>query len=543
MAVPAYTEDLTDINLAEDATGWLAYGGGGAGISAGPDLSMQGTNCIDKQITAADKGIAFNNGTGITLGTGNHVFVWHFTGTPGVTDLEANKGVSILIGTSANNWCQYHVGGIDQFGAGGRVAKCFPIDYTVRTSSLSSRPYRTVTGSPGVNPQVFGGGLVTTAAVKGINLGIDAIRYGSGAYLTAGELISAGDGTDNPCTFAGFNTQNDDVTNRWGIFTLLGGTYELQGRFVIGQNNSKTPTLCRFEDSNVNIVIVDTWHAASDFTQIIIDHASTVCNWTNISITSLGTINPGAVFVASNNPEFNIIGGVWTDFGTTTFRSNTTVTALTWRNCNQIVQNGSTLTSCFVVGTSDAATALLSDNPSLITYTDFTSDGSGHAVQCNTTGTYSWNNNTDTGYTGTRGSNPTSSSGSADAMFYNNSGGLITLNVSGGSAGGPSVRNGAGATTVVNNNVSVTFTGMRDNTEVRVYKTSDNSIIDGIENATAGTADNRSFTWSAAAALDVYYKIFNIEYEEIHVKGFIVPTTATSIPIQQRFDRNNFNPL
>ena len=89
---------------------------------------------------------------------------------------------------------------------------------------------------------------------------------------------------------------------------------------------------------------------------------------------------------------------------------------------------------------------------------------------------------------------------------------------------------------------TVTFTGMKDNTEVRVYLTSDDSAVAGIENATAGTTDNRSFAWSALATTNVYYKIFNVAYEEIHVKGFIVPGTNTSIGIQQRFDRNREDP-
>ena len=49
MAVPAYTEDLTDIALAEliaegAGAGWtgINFSGGGAPV-AGPDLAMQGT--------------------------------------------------------------------------------------------------------------------------------------------------------------------------------------------------------------------------------------------------------------------------------------------------------------------------------------------------------------------------------------------------------------------------------------------------------------------------------------------------------------------
>ena len=83
---------------------------------------------------------------------------------------------------------------------------------------------------------------------------------------------------------------------------------------------------------------------------------------------------------------------------------------------------------------------------------------------------------------------------------------------------------------------------MRDNTEVRIYKTSDDSVIDGIENATAGTTDNRTFTWAAPAATDVYYMIINKNYEIIRVEGYVVPSTNTTLPIFQRADRNYSNP-
>jgi hypothetical protein len=385
----------------------------------------------------------------------------------------------------------------------------------VNTANTGSIPYRTLTGTPGTTPRYFGFGIKTTAASKGANLGVDAIRYGTGAYLTAGELISAGDASDDPCTFTGFQTQNDLIGNRWGILSSIGGSnMELQGRFVVGQNNSGTATLARFRDSDINISIVDTVHSETDFTQIIFDHASTRAELTNVNITALGTNNKGSVVVNSADPTVIIVGGTWTDIDLTTMRSNTDITGLTWRRCGLITMNGGTIDASLIEGHAGTH-AILTTSPTGITDTEFVSGGSGHAVRCDTVGTYDWVGNTDSGYTGTRGTNAVSSSGSADAMFYNNSGGLITLNVSGGGQA-PSVRNGAGATTTVNNNVSVTLTGMKDNTEVRVYDQSNPPVeLAGIENATAGTADDRSFTFSLAAAtlVDMISQIFDRNFE------------------------------
>ncbi|MEO2054744.1 MAG: hypothetical protein ABGX83_05535 [Nitrospira sp.] len=121
--------------------------------------------------------------------------------------------------------------------------------------------------------------------------------------------------------------------------------------------------------------------------------------------------------------------------------------------------------------------------------------------------------------------------------------GTLTINASGG-ANPVTSRVSGGGTVVINNNKSVTFNGMLDDTEVRVFKTSDDSAVDGIENVTAGTVDDRSFTWSASAGLDVYYRIHNVERGEfIEKRGFIVPTNDVSIDIDQRAERNFNDPV
>ncbi len=762
MAAPSYLEDLTDINLAEATTNWSAYGGGGAGLSASPDLSMQGTNCVDKQVTNADKGAYFDNGSGITLGTNEHVFVWLFCGTPGLTDTIQNKGVSVLLGNTGSRYTAYHVAGNDTYGAAGRVGVCYPIDYAGYwkryTNSVS--PYRTQVGTPTSTaaPQVFGGGLVTTASVKGANVGIDAIRRGTGAYLTAGELISAGDASDNPCTFAGFQAQNDAIANRWGLLTLVGGTYELQGRFVIGQNTSKVATLCRFEDSNKTIAFVDTIHATADFSQIIIDHASTVCNFNNISLVGLGVTNPGRLIVNSANPTVNITGGTWTNIARSILRSNTTVDALTARN-SPITQNGATIENSTLVHPNHAwepQSALLSDNPAVVQDNNFNSEGTiGHGLEIDTPGTYTFTGNSFSGFgsgsqttggfkpaeitltdtyrlasgmssphtisaanigaadstrivavnltfqttqavssitiggvtatittaasasnriliawaavptgttadivinwSSTAGTQPMAAvyriinasttafatsvvnsgesttintevsgaliagvmkdisstgnqnrdwEGATEAHFdnlnnntftsgidgdtveqtsravdpnltdfgltgstpcmvavafspsvvpsnshhnaavYNKSGGTVTLNIAGGGST-PTVRTAGDATTVVNNNVAVTLSGLKDNTEVRILDNVTGEFIDGIENATAGTTNNRTFTFSLGAGVVVDIAIFNIDWilpPNNRIENYTIPTSDTTLPLTQIRDRNYVNP-
>lgn len=79
---------------------------------------------------------------------------------------------------------------------------------------------------------------------------------------------------------------------------------------------------------------------------------------------------------------------------------------------------------------------------------------------------------------------------------------------------------------------------MKDNTEVRVYAAGTSTELDGIENATAGSPDDRSFTASVAASTSVDYWVFAVGYESIFVQSFTWPTVDQSLIIQQRVDRN-----
>ncbi|MCK5016539.1 MAG: hypothetical protein KAS32_05635 [Candidatus Peribacteraceae bacterium] len=473
MTTPTYSHDLTDVDLAESTTSW-DYWGGPLSMGFGPDFSMQGINCVDGKVSSAEKGLYFDNGFGITLGTGDHVFLWGFLATPGLADTLQNGGLSAGVGSDSNNYCKYHVEGNDTYGAIGRVGVCYTIDYSLRTSSISP-PYRTLVGSPAANPRVFGIVTNTTGSVKGSNLGADAVRYGTGAYLTAGELISAGDASDDPCSFDEFATENDrnetDNYNRWGILTRIGKTYQLQGRFVIGQNNSKTATLCRFKDSDRNIEIVDTPHAASDFTQIIIDHASTRVELDNINITALGTTNPGQFNVLSNNPTVLINGGIWTDIGVVSFRSNTTVDGLTLRRTDAITPNGGSLENC-IIDSCNAASAVIAANLNEVVIGEFISDGTGHAFELTgAASTYTWNCTTigyDTGSTGD-GVEVTGGSITGDETIHiTATTGTFNISVSDG-ATTPSVSSAGAVVNVVAGQKTLTVDGLvAGESEVRV---------------------------------------------------------------------------
>ena len=82
----------------------------------------------------------------------------------------------------------------------------------------------------------------------------------------------------------------------------------------------------------------------------------------------------------------------------------------------------------------------------------------------------------------------------------------------------------------------LTFTGLQANSEVRIYAAGTQTELDGTENS--GT----SFAYNHNGSGSIDYVIFSLDYRPIRVTSFALSPAASSIPIQQVFDRNYENP-
>ena len=129
---------------------------------------------------------------------------------------------------------------------------------------------------------------------------------------------------------------------------------------------------------------------------------------------------------------------------------------------------------------------------------------------------------------------------SMDAAVFNDSGGSVTINITDGNT--PTIRNGSSSTTTIVNTVTITLTGIKDNSEVRVYQAGTTTIVDGIETATAGTTNNRQFSFSDSPGDFVDIIIHNLSYKWLIISNLEIPATSSSLPIQQEVDRNYSNP-
>ena len=77
MVAATYVSNLITLNLFETTANITAYGGGGAGLSADPDFVMEGTNSVNKEVDAADKGLVYNSTAGnFVIGDHDHFYVF-----------------------------------------------------------------------------------------------------------------------------------------------------------------------------------------------------------------------------------------------------------------------------------------------------------------------------------------------------------------------------------------------------------------------------------------------------------------------------------
>jgi hypothetical protein len=472
VTAPSYTTDLATISAADALGTWVepSTWTGGAAPALESDYFLQGTNCVSKAFTTGTPpllgGSVFDNAAGVTVPTDGAVFVWFYYQCPNAVDTEANGGVRLIVGSGQGAFYAWKLKGKDTYTYGGWL--CLAANPNTPTTGTEGPVADYTVGAPTATKQWFGIACNVLATSKGSALGVDAVRYGRGTMQ-----VEFGSLADGRATFTGAAAQNDGTSNRWGLFQAVDGGYLQQGLFLMGTATNAVD----FRDSNVQITIANTKKVSTNFNTFEVRNASSVVSWTNVGVQALGTVSRGR-WLTTNNATINLTTCSFTDMGTFGFLSNSTILTSTFRRCQLVTQSSATFTGCTFDSTADSVKALLSNNPGAISNCTFVSSGTKHAIEISTAGTYSFSGNTFTGYASTDGS-------TGNECIYNNSGGAVTLNVSGGTT--PTIRNGSGATTTVNSTVTVTVTPLATGSEVRAYKVSDGTELAGIESSTGSS--------------------------------------------------------
>lgn len=164
-------------------------------------------------------------------------------------------------------------------------------------------------------------------------------------------------------------------------------------------------------------------------------------------------------------------------------------------------------------------------SPVIFVSCTFTGSGtSGHAIRITTVGTYSISGNTFTGF-GADASN--------FAAIFNDSGGLVTLNITGG-GNTPTIRNGVGASTVVNNSKVLTLTGLQTLSDIVILTAGTTTTLLNL-NENVGATYAYSYAYVANTIVDI--GIFKAGYVPFYVRNYLLANADSSLPISQVIDR------
>lgn len=547
MAIAAYDSDLTATNSGEitdasnennwDESSNAAWDDGGPPADE-TNFYIQGSECISAQFTKTGvHTIIYEHTTTITVDTDGAILIWCFWASPASLNTYANGGLRTVVGNGFGTFKAFKASGSDfePNPLGGwynyAIDPSLTADYTVGTSPASPWDF-------------FGMAVAATAQARGYPFAVDAIRYGRCTLeVTEGQSGAYG-------TFTGMATFDFSSGEYYALFQEIYGSYRWQGLMSLGLAG----TAVDFRDSNANIIVANTPKVSANFNKIEIRNTGSNIEWTNVQISSPGVNN--TVAATASRGKFEMVDGAtlaflncaFTDMDTFIFKKGTGICDIdvsTFRRCNLVTAGGGSFDGCTFEETNDTTKAISCASPAeaaLISNCTFVSDGTGHAIEIGgTAANITLAGNIFTGY-----DQADPGTAANKAIYVNIASGSMTITVSGGSGLTQDSIRTAGATVTVNADVTVTFTGLKDNSEVRVYKVSDDSVVAGTEDATAGTTDNRTFSWSAPASTAVYYRIICFQpndeiYEPIEVPSYTVPASDTSVAIIQRLDRNAEN--
>lgn len=536
MAAPSYTEDLTDLSLAENTTGWAeftgnSYGAQGSPAGGDPDYPfIQGSYSVTQDCTkdASIGSLGYNAGTGITIPTDGAVLVWSNFSSAGNIASYANGGFRVVIGNALTTFRAWYVGGVDKgtYPYGGW--QCHAANPTVTPDDTA--------GTPNTTYQYIGAAVnVTTGPKKGETHQVDAIRYGR-----CSSIFENGDLANGYATIEGFVALNDNINNRWGLIQDTSGGFLWQGRMQLGT----TATAVDFRDTNKNIFINFTPKVTRDFNKIEINNSSSYVSMRGFTfqVVDLDTASDGWLqMVDSATLYLTDCNFIDMDRFIFNYSSNPVeIVGCVFRRCNWIFQGGATFEGC-TFSNSTSGVFFYADDISLISDSTFVSDGTGHAIELSTAhagNTYTFNGNTFTAYASANGI-------TGNEAIYNNSGGAVTINLT-NTDSVPSYRNGSGATTTINLTVTLTLSGIVSGSEVRI-QTARGAAPSGAELYHVETTDGTDVQWAynysdygAGYYIDII--IHNIYYTHLRLDDILLPADNSTIPIQQMLDRWYDNP-
>ena len=523
MAAISVAFDGTRVNDSNTNTNWGNYRISGSVPASEAQLAYQGGLAVNKKITSTTQrqGVDYDPGSGaidMTAAAFPLAFLKGYVSDFGA--LNTTYGCEFGLGSGNAAYYDYNVAG------SGANRAPYDAGYPAQGGYILSAINPTIaawregtTGSPSTSAiDYFAfGAQFTTGGAKNENVAMDAIDIGRGLIMTGGDGVSA-DGT-----FIDFlSADQDNTTNRWGVVDGVDPVVNARGLLTIG---SATET--DFNDSTSTLIFVDGYYGPGDVgVKADIQNASSVID---ISCTLLGL---GSITTSDTRPDFTVsgtsgscvVGARMQNFRNIIFTSATDVDGADMQFAD--LTQGTAEIQNSVLRTTSATTVASINDASFGTTSgfhdsEFIQEGAGHAIELTTGTTFNFTGLTFTGY----GANTTNS-----AAIYNNTGGAITINVSGG-GNTPTYRNGTGASTTVNNTVTLTVQVNDENAaavsgaRVRIENASTGALISQGNANASGTYTDAAYSYSTDLAVTTKVRLKG--YKNFRTGGTIESTGLT----------------
>ena len=532
MAVPSYTEDLTDLTLCENNTDWdecdSPWGQGGAPQGGDPDWPyIQGSYAVTQVNTKTGiAGMMYDN----TAGTGGHgtdgaYFIWQVFSSPNL-DSYANGGLRVMVGDDYGSFYSWDVGGND-IGVGVYMGWQ---NHVVNTTVSADD---TIGGYAGGTEDHVGAAVNVTVSIgKGEPHNIDVIRYGRGSAIFQDGQAA------NYATIDGFATANDDNATRWGLIQKVDGGYLWKGRMLLGSTNAVD-----FRDTGVIVFIANTPKVTANFNTVEISHIDSNIEMTGFQFIVLDPVNTASLgrWITTNDADVALTSCAFTDMNTFVFDSNTTIDTCTFRRCGLVTQGGSDFDDTLFDEPSGSVGFHVEDLD-LVDNCDFVSDGTGYAMELDSSmagNSYTMAGCTFTGYAAVDGV-------TGNECIYNNiNGGDVTIAV--GTGQQPTVHDANTSSTIITSSVPL-YVIVKDEVgaiivgaRVGIYNNSTRAEIKNQLTDASGEVDT-SYTGATPVEVEVRVRMASVgatKYINYSSVQTIASLTGLSLSVTLAEDPNN----
>ena len=490
------------IDVCTTAANWT-----GSTPAAVTDFPKEGTTCIGFTMKTSGTNDSYLSGTWNLAG--KHLHLWFMTAA-----LKEMSSVQISLYDGTNTG--YYTILTTTTYPGGWFNAVINCDMT---PSSGTQPTLTTITRIGIRM------TLSIAAKNQQNTWVDHVYTGTGLQISS----------DATFTLADILSWDENTTNGMGMIRRIGGVYYLVGSLVFGVATGTTA--CTFADTGQAIVFEDRPVSTTLYKIEVLDNGTGTTSFTlgaksgTVGISGClirpqsltQTAKYDLVFNNTNVDRVMLYGCTFLDADSTTLPANATyveVLNCSFESCGTVECNTAIVKYCNFISANDIGAKLTSASHNF-TYNNIIACHRGVEVTISSTN-FPFNNCTWTGC--------------SHDIYYTAASGNIDIYCTSSNASTSDIT-GTGTVTF-HNSVTLTLTGLIDDSEIRIYSHGTTTELDGVEECDATFA----FVYEYAASTYVDIVVHCTTYEYYRVENYLLQNTSTSLPIMQKLDRVYSNP-